>query len=365
MNSKTNPEKYLVIVAAFLFASCGQARADFTFSEPTNIGPIVNSSYSDSGVAVSADGLLLFFHSDRPGGSGQYDIWVTTRATKEDDWVTPVNLGQTVNSSAHDLMPSISADDLTLFFASDRPGGCGGRDLWVTTRPTKDDEWGEPVNLATVNSSDWDFCPCISADGLRLFFSSVRPGGLGWWDIWVTTRATKDDDWSAPVNLGPTVSSSFGEGGPSISADSCTLFFNSNERPGGCGDRDIWVTTRATIDDDWGIPVNLGPTVNTAWRDYQPSILDDGSTLFFDSTRPGGFGGHDIYQLPIIPIVDLNGDGIVDAADMCIIVDYWGTDEPLCDIGPTPLGDGVVDVQDLIVLAEHLFEEFPPVETVE
>jgi hypothetical protein len=66
---------------------------------------------------------------------------------------------------------------------------------------------------------------------------------------------------------------------------------------------------------------------------------------------------YDFCQAPIIPIVDLNGDGIVDAEDMCIVVDYWGTDEPLCDIGPMPWGDGIVDVQDLIVLAEHLFEE--------
>jgi hypothetical protein len=76
-------------------------------------------------------------------------------------------------------------------------------------------------------------------------------------------------------------------------------------------------------------------------------------------------GSYDFWQVRVIPIVDLNGDGIVDAADMCIIVDHWGTDEPLCDIGPMPWGDGIVDVQDLIVLAEHLFEEFPPVEPVE
>lgn len=56
-------------------------------------------------------------------------------------------------------------------------------------------------------------------------------------------------------------------------------------------------------------------------------------------------------------VVDFNGDGIVNAADMCIMVDYWGTDEPLCDIGPMPWGDGIVDVEDLVVLAEHLFEE--------
>jgi hypothetical protein len=78
----------------------------------------------------------------------------------------------------------------------------------------------------------------------------------------------------------------------------------------------------------------------------------------FDSSRPGGSGDIDIWQTPIIPIVDFNGDGIVDSADMCIMIDHWGTDEPLCDIGPTPFGDGIVDVQDLIVLAEHLFEDY-------
>jgi len=81
--------------------------------------------------------------------------------------------------------------------------------------------------------------------------------------------------------------------------------------------------------------------------------------MYIDSERPGGLGGSDIYQVPIIPIVDLNGDGIVDSADMVIMVDNWGTDNSLCDIGPMPWGDGIVDVEDLIVLAEHLFEEVP------
>jgi len=79
--------------------------------------------------------------------------------------------------------------------------------------------------------------------------------------------------------------------------------------------------------------------------------------LYFDDIlgpRPGGVGDADLWQAPIVPIVDFNGDGIVNAADMCIMVDHWGENYPLCDIGPTPLGDGVVDTQDLIVLAEHL-----------
>ena len=90
--------------------------------------------------------------------------------------------------------------------------------------------------------------------------------------------------------------------------------------------------------------------------------------LYFSSDRHGGFGGMyygDIYQVPIIPIVDFNADGIVDASDVCIMVDHWGEDYSLCDIGPMPWGDGIVDVQDLIVLAEHLFEEIPSVEPVE
>ena len=108
--------------------------------------------------------------------------------------------------------------------------------------------------------------------------------------------------------------------------------------------------------------MNLGSKVNSSVPDVGPSISDDGQTLFFMSMRSGGFGSFDAWQVSIEPVVDLNADGIVDAADMCIIVDHWGTGEPLCDIGPMPWGDGIVDVQDLVVLAEHLFEEVPPVE---
>ncbi|MHC4538016.1 MAG: hypothetical protein ACYS6K_29155 [Planctomycetota bacterium] len=67
-----------------------------------------------------------------------------------------------------------------------------------------------------------------------------------------------------------------------------------------------------------------------------------------------------MWQAPIIPAVDFNGDGIVDAADMCIMIEHWLTDYPLCDIGPMPWGDGIVDVEDLKVFAEHLFKEYTP-----
>jgi hypothetical protein len=166
------------------------------------------------------------------------------------------------------------------------------------------------------------------------------------------------------VNLGPTVNSASKDYDPSISSDGLTLFFHSDRR-GGYGNDDLYVTMRATTSDPWSTPMNLGSTVNSSSSEGAPSISGDGSTLFFSSRRPGGLGNSDLWQVPIEPIVDLNSDGIVDADDMCILVDNWGTDEPLCDIGPMPWGDGIVDVQDLIVLAEHLFEEFPPIEYVE
>ncbi|MBN2312581.1 MAG: PD40 domain-containing protein, partial [Sedimentisphaerales bacterium] len=132
-------------------------------------------------------------------------------------------------------------------------------------------------------------------------------------------------------------------------------------RSGGLGNVDMWMSRRMSISDPWGTPVNLGPIVNTSSLDGGPRISFDGSTLYFASERPGGYGGEwgDVYQSQIIPIVDLNGDRIVDAEDMVIMIDNWGTDNSLCDIGPMPWGDGVVDVQDLIVLAEHLFEKLP------
>jgi OOP family OmpA-OmpF porin len=339
--------------------------ADFIFGIPNNLGPIVNSPALDSQPSISADGLSLFFSSERPGGYANSDIWVARRATKNDGWTMVENVGPSINTSYRDSGPDISADGLTLFFNSTRPGGSGESDIWVVTRTTKSDAWGTPVNLGpTVNSSSYDAYPSVSADGLTLFMQSNRPGGNGRHDIWMTTRQTKDDPWTKPVNLGSTINSSSIDGDPSISPDGLVLLFTSL-RPGGYGISDMYLVRRTTTHDSWDSPINLGPIVNSPSIEAAPSISTNGLTIYFDCERPGGEGSGDLWQAPIIPIVDLNGDGIVDADDMCIIVNNWGTDNSLCDIGPMPFGDGIVDVQDLIVLAEHLFEEFPPVEPIE
>ncbi len=360
MSSITNPKKCLMIVAAFLIASCGNVNADFTFGTPTNLGPTLNSSSDEGHAHTSADGLELYFYSERPGGYGSGDLYVARRQTTHDDWGPPVNLGPTVNSSRGDWGPNLSDDGLTFFFASDRPGGYGSLDIWVTTRATTDADWSAPVNLgATVNSSAEEICPAISADGLQLYFSEwydFRPGGYGGSDLWVTTRDTASVPWGTPVNLGLVVNSSAHDDGPFITADGLALFFSS-DRTTGYGKIDIFVARRATTANDWGTPVNLGPTVNSSNNENIPRISADGSTLYFSSNCPGGVGGFDMWQASILPVVDFNGDGIVETNDLLTMIEYWDTDEPLCDIGPTPFGDGIVDVQDLIVLAEYLMQD--------
>jgi len=358
MKQKSNYRFKLVLVGivfVIVFGD-GHAEADFTFGEPINLGPVFNSSSTDFPDCFSADGLEMYLSSRKAGGYGYGDIWVSRRPTTDEDWGTPEHLGSPINTGNNDYVSHISADGLELYFTTyNRSGGYGEYDMWMTTRTTKDDPWEEPMNLGpVVNSQSQDTGPKICSDELELYFSSNRPGGHGIDDIWVSRRATKNDPWGEPENLGLTVNSPSSDWGHSISPDGLALYFSSN-RPGGFGDDDLWVTTRPTTSDPWRPPFNLGSVVNSSYADYATCISSDGYTLLFGSNRPDGCGEFDIWQTPIIPIVDLNRDGIVDAIDMGIVVENWGTDEPLCDIGPMPWGDGIVDVEDLKVLAEYLF----------
>ena len=346
-------------VAAIVFGGGERAKADFTFGTPILV-PNVNSSSAEASQSISFDGLTLYFASNRPGGYGNADIWVSTRPTTEDEWGEPQNLGPPVNSSSDDYNPSISADGLTLYFSDyfyyPRPGGFGGCDIWKTTRVTTEDDWGEPVNLGSpINSSTHDLYQCISLDGLSLYFTSYRPGGYGKGDLWISKRESASDTWREPMNLGPTVNTSNWDGKAAISADGCILFFTSN-RSGGAGSWDLWMTKRATIHDHWTTPVPL--PINTGYDDGNAGLSADGRTLYFFSTRPGGPSNGDLWQSPIVPIVDFNCDVIVDIDDLMIMIEHWGTNESLCDIGPMAWGDGVVNEEDLEVLMSYWGQEF-------
>ena len=351
----------LMLMAVLVAGSHKSADADIIFGTTTNVGPNVNSSYNDGTPCISRDGLSLYFASTRPGGVGTHDLWVATRASMIDEWSEPVHLGATVNSGAQDYGPSISADELTLYFRSTRVGGRGEGDIWVSTRSSTDAPWPVAVNAGPgINTSSDECMPFISADGLELYFGSRRGGGHGQDDLYVATRPTTSDPWSDPVNLGPAVNSGAVDACPSIAPDGLTLFFNST-RDGGFGNYDLYVTTRPNTEAPWSAAVNLGETINTADDEMTPWLWADGSVIYFSSwaNRPGTHGGADLWKVTIDQMVDYNGDGMLDKADMGIMVSHWGEAHSLYDIGPMPFGDGTIDIQDLIVLARYMSP--PPV----
>jgi hypothetical protein len=331
-------------------------QADFTYGEPSHLGPPISSAASEIAPYVSPDGREIYFLRGN-------DLLVARRPTPDSEWGQASKHGPPLDDPGGEGVGCITPDGLTLFLDSFRPGGYGSLDLWMTTRATVDSNWDAPTNLgAVVNSASGDFAASISTDGLELYFTSSRPGGSGAADIWMTKRARVSDAWGTPINLGPTLNSSTDDVSACISPDGLLLFFASRRSGGygsGFGLCDIYVARRLTTKDPWGVPVNCGSVVNTPSVEWMVRISADGSMLYFHSGRPGGLGAFDIWQAPIIPILDFNSDGKVDATDLTLLADNWGKNQPLCDIGPFAWGDGIVDEQDLRVLMKSLMTPGP------
>ncbi|UCG57111.1 MAG: PD40 domain-containing protein [Phycisphaerales bacterium] len=347
-NRKTKPIlTCLLMVAGAILPTGGAANAEFKFGTPANLGTAINSIHDEAAPCISTDGLELYFCDTPldlyPGGQGGQDIWVAKRVSTDQPWSTAVNLGSPVNGASDDGVPRLSSDGLSLYFASNRRGGYGNFDIWVSTRTSPSSPWGAPANIGSpVNTSADEAFFSISVAGLELYFSewqSIRPAGFGQTDIWVARRPSPGAPWGTPVNLGAEVNSGHKDEQPFISPDGLSLFFLS-DRPGGYTTRegDIWVTTRRTVSESWSTPVNLGPIVNNpdSGGSTFPYISADDSVLYFTAyDRPGGYGGYDLWEVPIIyvpqcgdakhpyPMGDLNQDCRVDYADLALLCECW------------------------------------------
>ena len=166
-----------------------RSQASGVFGKPVKLGSEINSPVWETCPALSADGLTLIFSSRRPGSLGDFDLYQTTRASTSAEFGNVTNLGPTINSPARDSGAHLSSDGLVLLFESDRAGGAGKIDLYLSTRAAKDASFGKPVSLgSTVNTADSEQAPCLSSDGQTLMFYSDRPGGQGEADIWMSRR---------------------------------------------------------------------------------------------------------------------------------------------------------------------------------
>ncbi|MCU0445908.1 MAG: OmpA family protein [Microscillaceae bacterium] len=175
--------------------------AEGTWSRPKSISNKINSPENEGTASISADGKTLVFTScDQRGGRknfGQCDLFISRKVGNE--WSDPINLGVNVNSTAWESQPSLSADGKTLFFISNRGGGKGGRDIWVS-RLGDDAKWSLAENLSAINTAMNEVSPFIHPNGKTLFFSSEGYPGLGGKDLFKTELVNKE--WTTPQNLG-------------------------------------------------------------------------------------------------------------------------------------------------------------------
>lgn len=276
------------------------------WSEPVNLGSVINSALPDMNPTLSRDGLSLYFAStNRPGGVGGVDIWVSQRPCVDCPWETPVNLGSVVNSTANDNGPELSADGHLLFFFSFRIGGEGGADLYMSRRanPQDDFAWEAPVNLGPVVNTSIDesgpnYTAIVENGRANLYFSrgiQPSPGVIGNTDIYRVGVARDGEILAAPELVEELNIANFIDQAPSVRSDGREIFFTS-DRPGTLGSNDIWMSTRPTVHHSWSTPVHVGAPLSSVGNDQGPDLSHDGRTIVWASGRAGGAGGFDIWM---------------------------------------------------------------------
>jgi TolB protein len=300
------PAWRLAPLVAFLVAVGPRGRpASATFSDwsqPQSLGAVVNSPANEQHPALSPDGLSLYFSSDRPGGAGGFDLWVSRRAASTAAWQPPVAITG-LNSPSSEFAPAFDPTGHWLLFGSERDGGCGARDLWLSYRRNIRDDfgWKTPINLGCgLSWPGFDDGPTYFREkttGLGvLFFISDRPGGVGGRDIWMASHRD-GGAFSAPINV-TELNSAADDSRPAVSADGLEFFFTSQRvgslPSGTTPSSDLWTATRSSSAVAWSAPVNLA-TLNTSATEAAPALSPDQTTLVFNSNRSGGEGALDLY----------------------------------------------------------------------
>jgi hypothetical protein len=258
--------------------------------------PELNTPFQDGCPIQSPDGLSLYIASNRPGGVGLLDIWVARRPNRHAPWGAPENLGEPVNSAADDFCPTPVRGG-GLFFVSREalPGSCGLGDIYFS-RHFRTRGWGEPQHLGCApdgpNSPLDEQGPSYVEAGWKssLYFSRSSATVPG--DIYLSAGLA---GWgfgpAAPVaELNDPLANDLQ---PNVRKDGREVVLSSN-RTGTLGGQDIWVATRRSIRDPWSVPVNLGEVVNTTAAETRPSLSRNARTLLFGRT-PGPEGSGDVY----------------------------------------------------------------------
>lgn len=275
-------------------ASLAKAPTSTAWSPATPISELNTPTATEGCPYVTRSGHTLFFASNRPGGYGALDLYMSRWDAAAKQWGPAINLGPTINTAANEQCPLLLQNGKELLFVSNRPGGAGGLDLWIARAhdQRRDHGWEAPENLTALNTSADEFGPGYYEDHGRtvLYFNSNRPGGSGGHDLYSSTQS-HHGSFSAPEPVAG-LNTPFQEQFAALTKHGLEIFFAS-DRPGTLGGLDLWSATRERTSDAWSTPVNLGPAVNSAAADGRSTISWDGTTLIFNSNRAGSV---DLYQ---------------------------------------------------------------------
>jgi outer membrane protein OmpA-like peptidoglycan-associated protein len=262
------------------------------------MGPEINTPFAEHSPLVTPDGNTLIFTSTRAdegyklkSSTNYEDVYVSHRAAGQ--WSGPEKIGAVVNSRYNEAAVSLSTDGKTLFLYYEEGHG----DIYTST--LDNGAWTKPVPLNQfINHPLYrETTACMSADGKSLFFASNRPGGKGGLDIYVSKRGAKGD-WGRPTNLGSSINTRKDEDSPFPDRDGVTLYFSSDGHPG-LGSSDIFKS--ALRGGKWAPPENLGYPVNSTGYDGFFTLSADGRTGYYSAHHGADRSNTDIFVVTFLP----------------------------------------------------------------
>ena len=297
-----------------------------------NIGREINSEFEDyAPVLTSNESEIVFTTRRRDGNTNENvaddnkpfeDIFTTDK--KNGSWGRSKNIGPTINTKFSESTLAFSPDGNTLFVYKDEGNG----DIFYTEKQN-DGTWGVLEALpGIINSTYRESSVSITADGELLYFASERPGGFGGSDIYLCTKDSRGE-WSKVKNLGATINTELDEDGPFIDYSGKTLYFSSEGKKG-MGGFDIFKTNLINIDkNEWSEPENMGYPINSPDDDIYFSGTKDGKHWYYSSVREDGLGYSDIYMImpseeakktPVVPIKEPDPVKVVPIKDSVVLV---------------------------------------------
>ncbi|HEY3404058.1 MAG TPA: OmpA family protein [Ohtaekwangia sp.] len=259
-----------------------------------NMGPVINTRLHDYSPIISGDGNTLIFTSNRTDderaikeGTNYEDIYISRK--EGSGWSSPKKISSNINQKYNDAAASLSPDGKTLFLYYEEGAG----DIYISTFDGSDWSSPKPLNKNINTSLFWETSASMSADGTKLYFASNRPGGIGELDLYVSESNGKGD-WGKAVNLGPLVNTAENEDAPFIHPDGVTLYFSSDGHPS-LGNSDIFVSEFKGS--KWSKPENLGWPINTWEYDGFFTVSADKKKGYYSTLKEGGMGEADLYSI--------------------------------------------------------------------